>query len=1008
MKRPAPRASTPSLVPNSRFLLSKFLFAVFVTLGMAGAAQAQVISDDFRGGTLKPIWTFVNPLADESSFTMTGSQVDITAAAGAVHDAYSSATGNTLPRIKQTAIGNPLNFQVVVKFESDLPDVTAGQFRTQGILLEEQAATDFVRIEFLRLLPGQISVFVSTNTAGTGSTKQNLDITVTPPMYLRVSRTGVTGDNFTVEWSADDITYNPVVSFSHTITVNDISIYAGSSALVSHTARADFFFETASPIFPEDCGNNFVEDLEQCDEGDGINGTAGSCCSVTCDFVSAGAICNAGSGDLCDPDETCTGIAAACPNDAITPAATVCRTGSGDLCDPDETCTGVARAACPANFVQPASFTCRGSAGICDVAETCTGVAEQTCPGNGFIGAGTVCRGTEGVCDAAEVCSGESAACPNDGYQSAGTVCRLGSGDLCDPDETCTGIAAACPNDAITPAATVCRTGSGDLCDPDEVCSGTAGVACPADTVASATTVCNAGSGDLCDPDEFCSGTAGVACPADIVAAGGTVCNAGSGDLCDPDEVCSGAADVACPADTVASATTVCNVGSGDLCDPDELCSGTADVACPADVIAVANTVCRGAADDCDVAEVCDGVGSNCPADAFAGAGTICSSGDECLMEEHCDAGGLCIGGRLSVPAPNSCPVIDNSLYFTDAVQDVVVDRDLVYVAARSAGLRIVDNSDPDFPAEVASYDPATCMDSGNPVPFEALDVVRSGANLFVSAGACGVLVFDARSPLTINNNTIPRAIDTAGDAFDVRSIGGLAYVADFDGGLAVLDLMTGMQVDSFGAGTSVTGAVDIELDGNRSFVATGAGLRIVDDDPQTGLLLAGMYDPLNDPTGASQDAQIVRDGVKHLIYLARMFDGLDVLDVTDPSNVIFKTNLPSGSGSYAVSISGSRAVTAEGDGGIRVLDLADLSSPISLGLFPSEGFTADVEMNDRFAFVAFDTNNGVDQGGLRIVQLEKIGVDPSLVPEPATVLGSLAALTTIVVLARRRRNERR
>ena len=487
-----------------------------------------------------------------------------------------------------------------------------------------------------------------------------------------------------------------------------------------------------------------------------------------------------------------------------------------------------------------------------------------------------------------------------------------------------------------------------------------------------------------------------------------TVCNAGSGDLCDPDELCSGTANAACPADTVASATTVCNAGSGDLCDPDELCSGTAGVACPADVIAVADTVCRGAADDCDVAEVCDGVGSNCPADAFAGAGTSCSSGDECLMEEHCDVGGLCIGGRLSVPAPNSCPVIDNSLYFTDAARDVVVDRDLVYVAARSAGLRIVDNSDPDFPAEVASYDPANCMDGGNPVPFEALDVVRSGSNLFVSAGACGVLVFDARSPLTIDNNTIPRAIDTAGDAFDVRSIGGFAYVADFDGGLAVLDLMTEMQVDSFGAGTSVTGAVDIELDGNRSFVATGAGLRIVDDDPQTGLLLAGMYDPLNDPTGASRDAQIVRDGAKDLIYLARMLDGLDVLDVTDPSNVILKTNLPSGSGSYAVSISGSRAVTAEGDGGIGVLDLADLSSPISLGLFLSEGFTADVEMNDRFAFVAFDTNNGVDQGGLRIVQLEKIGVDPRLVPEPATVLGSLAAITTIVVLARRRRNERR
>ena len=52
---------------------------------------------------------------------------------------------------------------------------------------------------------------------------------------------------------------------------------------------------------------------------------------------------------------------------------------------------------------------------------------------------------------------------------------------------------------------------------------------------------------------------------------------------------------------------------------------------------------------------------------------------------------------------------------------------------------------------------------------------------------------------------------------------------------------------------------------------------------------------------------------------------------------------------------------------------------------------------------VGFETDPP-GEGGLRIVQLERIGVDPLLVPEPAAALGGLAALTAIFGLAWRRR----
>ncbi len=607
---------------------------------------------------------------------------------------------------------------------------------------------------------------------------------------------------------------------------------------------------------------------------------------------------------------------------------------------------------------------------------TANGTASSCCSATcGFKVVETLCRGSVDACDIAEVCSGSDSACPEDVVQDAGFVCNAGSGDVCDPDETCSGVAGeTCPADVVAQSDFVCNAGSGDVCDPDEACSGVAGETCPADVVAQSDFVCNAGSGDVCDPDETCSGVAGETCPADLVAQSDFVCNAGSGDMCDPDEACSGVAGETCPAEVVAQSDFVCNAGSGDVCDPDETCSGVA--------------------------------GETCPADQIASAGVEC--GDECLMDAFCDGGGLCAGGRLSVPAPDSCDVIDNSLYFTAAARDVVVRGDLVYVAALGAGLRIVDFSDPETPVETAFYDPPTCLNDGIPVPFEAEDVVLSGSTLYLSAGECGVLVFDTN--FVIDDNTVPVTIDTDGLAYCAQPSGDAAYTAVFDSGVALLDLVTQTQIDSYAASGTLFGSVDLELLGARAIVATGAGLAIVEDYTPGGLGVVGSYESGNEGDGSSQDVELVRKPGENLAYLVRLLDGVDVLDISDPSNITLLANVPSAqastTGSYQISISGSRAVIAEGDGGIGVLDLTDPNAPQSLGAFPNEGLTLDVEMNDQFAFVGFETDPL--GGGLRIVQLERIGVDPTFVPEPDRVLGCLVSLTAIGALMRRSRNPRR
>jgi hypothetical protein len=70
---------------------------------------------------------------------------------------------------------------------------------------------------------------------------------------------------------------------------------------------------------------------------------------------------------------------AACPADFVEPATTICNPGSGDICDPDESCLGTPGAACPDDTIAPATTICRDSAGVCDVPDSCTGVADEAC-----------------------------------------------------------------------------------------------------------------------------------------------------------------------------------------------------------------------------------------------------------------------------------------------------------------------------------------------------------------------------------------------------------------------------------------------------------------------------------------------------------------------------------------------------------------------------------------------------------------------------------------------------
>ena len=269
----------------------------------------------------------------------------------------------------------------------------------------------------------------------------------------------------------------------------------------------------------------------ECDDGNGC--TVDTCVGGACEntLEPAGTVCRV-STDLCDAEETCDGVSAACPADAVESAGTVCRT-STDLCDAEETCDGVS-ASCPVDAMEMAGTVCQASAGLCDPEETCNG-ASAACPADVLESAGTICRASTDLCDAEETCDGVSASCPVDAMELTGTVCRVSAG-LCDPEETCDGVSAACPADVLESVGTVCRT-STDLCDAEETCDGVS-ASCPVDTSEPDGTAC-ASDGDACTSDE-CS--AGVCVHPDTTPVGqccdpvtGTLTPIDDGDPCTTD-----------------------------------------------------------------------------------------------------------------------------------------------------------------------------------------------------------------------------------------------------------------------------------------------------------------------------------------------------------------------------------------------------------------------------------------------------------------------------------------
>ncbi len=199
-----------------------------------------IVSDDFSQASLQTgLWTFENPFGD-ATVAMTGTQVEIAIPATPNdHDAWTSS--NTMPRLMQTVTDD--DFEVIAKLES----VVDQDIQMQGLLIEE-TPLDFIRVE-LHQVGGNQRIFVAAVFGGAATVHASTSVFMADPMWLRVNRFGTAWD---VDYSYDGASWLDAANFTRAMTLSRVGIHAGSSPDVAHTARFDYFFDTAAPISPED------------------------------------------------------------------------------------------------------------------------------------------------------------------------------------------------------------------------------------------------------------------------------------------------------------------------------------------------------------------------------------------------------------------------------------------------------------------------------------------------------------------------------------------------------------------------------------------------------------------------------------------------------------------------------------------------------------------------------------------------------------------------------------
>ncbi len=170
----------------------------------------------------------------------------------------------------------------------------------------------------------------------------------------------------------------------------------------------------------------------------------------------------------------------------------------------------------------------------------------------------------------------------------------------------------------------------------------------------------------------------------------------------------------------------------------------------------------------------------------------------------------------LNIADPVRPMAVAQTRVLPDLVMGIVVVGDYAYVADASAGLRIINISNPAVPAEVGFHD----------TPDIAEGIVVAGRYAYIADNSSGLRIIDIVNPFA---PTEVGSYDTPGTAVDIAISGNRAYVADDSGGLRIINVANPSAPAELGFYPTPGKAQGLDISGDYVYIAAGqSGLRIV------------------------------------------------------------------------------------------------------------------------------------------------------------------------------------
>ena len=213
------------------------LFVTSLPLSQVASAEPSVVSDGFDGSGLGSMWSFVDPVGD-SSVGVSGGRLSISVPAGTAHNLWTGS--NDAPRLLQDAPDT--DFEVIAKFDSTV----SAKYQMQGLLAVADL-NNLVRTDVYH--DGTTTrVFAARMTNGSATPVVSTSIPDGAPVWLKLARTSNT---WTLSYSFDGSAWSTAGSFSHTLAVTQVGVWAGNhTPSPAFTANVDYFLNPADPIDP--------------------------------------------------------------------------------------------------------------------------------------------------------------------------------------------------------------------------------------------------------------------------------------------------------------------------------------------------------------------------------------------------------------------------------------------------------------------------------------------------------------------------------------------------------------------------------------------------------------------------------------------------------------------------------------------------------------------------------------------------------------------------------------